>query len=228
MTTSLISVVIPTLNEAASIGATLDALFDADAHCEIIIADGGSTDATLSVIENYPVKIVKSRRGRGTQLKNGAQHANGDFLWFVHADTTAAPECFRQMRRVLEDQSIAGGNFTIRFDGERSAAKFLSWLYPKLNALGLIYGDSAIFVRRDIYDKIGGFREYPIFEDLDFVERLRKIGAVVTLPAVVETSSRRFAEKSFALTFARWTFLQILYWCGVSPEKLVKIYFPAR
>ena len=224
-----ISIIIPTLDEADSIGATLDALrlFDNE-NIEIILVDGGSADATVSIAESYAVKILHSERGRGIQLQTGANAASGEIFWFVHADTIAPPDAVFQIKRVLQNPRIVGGNFTIRFDGERFAAKFLSWLYPKLNFLGLIYGDSAIFVRREIYGRIGGFRDFPIFEDLDFIERLRKMGEIATLSSIVTTSSRRFEKKSFVLTFARWTILQILYWLGVKPETLLKIYFPTN
>lgn len=222
-----ISIIVPTLDEADSIRATLRALqFSGGENIEIILVDGGSTDATVSIAENYNVKILHSERGRGKQLQIGGGAARGEILWFVHADTLAPPDAIIQIKTALENPRVVGGNFLIRFDGERFAAKFLSWLYPKLNFLGLIYGDSAIFVRRDVYERIGGFKQFPIFEDLDFVERLKKEGDVVTLSATVETSSRRFEDKSFLLTFARWTILQILYWCGVSPDALLKIYFP--
>jgi len=221
-----ISIVIPTLNEADSIAATLDALAFFDEDIEIIVVDGGSFDATVSIAENYPVKIMRSERGRGRQLQIGGDAASGEILWFVHADTVVSPNAIFEIKRALKDFRIVGGNFTIRFDGERFAAKFLTWLYPKLNLLNLIYGDSAIFVRREIYEKIGGFKPFPIFEDLDFVERLKKAGGIVTLPVVVVTSSRRFENQSFSLTFLRWTILQMLYWLGIKPETLMKIYFP--
>lgn len=222
-----ISIIVPTLNEADSIAATLAALrfYDGE-NIEIILVDGGSVDATVSIAENHPVKILHSQRGRGKQLQIGANAARGEILWFVHADTIAPPEAIFEMKNALRDSRIVGGNFSIRFDGETFAAKFLSWLYPKLNLLGLIYGDSAIFVRRDVYERIGGFKAFPIFEDLDFVERLKREGDIATLSAVVVTSSRRFENKSFLLTFLRWTILQILYWCGSSPDALLKIYFP--
>ncbi len=222
-----ISIVIPALNEADSIAATLESLQGFGESVEIIVVDGGSFDETIAIARNFNVKILHSRRGRGIQLQTGANAANGEILWFVHADTIPAPVCVGQIRTALQNKNVVGGNFTIRFDGAKMAAKFLTWLYPQLQLLGLIYGDSAIFVRREIYESIGGFRDHPIFEDLDFVERLRKTGKIVTLSAVVTTSSRRFAGKSFILTFARWTILQILYWFGVKPETLVKIYFPA-
>lgn len=222
-----ISIVIPALDEADSIGTTLDALkFFEYENVEIILVDGGSTDATVSIAENYGVKILHSPRGRGRQLQIGGDAASGGILWFLHADTIAPPDAVSEIKRALKSPGIAGGNFTIRFGGKRFAAKFLTWLYPKLNLLGLIYGDSAIFVRRSVYEEIGGFQDYPIFEDLDFIERLRLAGEIVTLSSAVTTSSRRFENKSFILTFLRWTILQVLYWLGVSPETLLKIYFP--
>ncbi len=219
------SVIIPTLNEAGSIGATLGVFSDCGESVEIIVADGGSTDATVRIAETYGAKILRSKRGRGTQLQTGGAAANGEILWFVHADTIVSKECFVQMRSALRDVRTVGGNFTIRFDGEQLAAKFLTWLYPQLRLLGLLYGDSAIFTRREVYEKVGGFADYPIFEDLDLVEKLKKQGSLIMLGATVETSSRRFEGKSFILTLTRWTILQILYWCGVSPETLMKIYF---
>lgn len=223
-----ISIIIPALNEANSIASTLDALksFESE-NVEIILVDGGSSDETISIAENHNVKILHSPPGRGVQLQIGGDAAGGEILWFLHADTIAPPEAVFEITRALKNQHIAGGNFTIRFDGTRFAAKFLTWLYPKLNLLGLIYGDSAIFVRREIYEEIGGFKDYPIFEDLDFVERLRQEGEIITLQSIVTTSSRRFENKSFILTFLRWTILQFLYWLGVGPETLMKIYFPS-
>ena len=220
-----ISIIVPALNEEDSIRATLEALAVFE-RAEIILVDGGSTDRTVSIAENFNVRILHAPRGRGAQLAFGADRASGEVLWFVHADTIVEPDAVEQIETALAQPQVAGGNFTIRFDGARRAAKFLTWLYPNLRKLGLIYGDSAIFTRRAVYEKIGGFEPFPIFEDLDFVEKLKKEGEIVTLPTVVTTSSRRFENKSFLLTFLRWTILQVLYWLGVSPYNLLKIYFP--
>ncbi|HEY0427139.1 MAG TPA: TIGR04283 family arsenosugar biosynthesis glycosyltransferase [Pyrinomonadaceae bacterium] len=220
-----ISIIIPTLNEEDSIRETLCSL-QVFEDAEIIVVDGGSTDATVLIAKNYPVKIFRASRGRGSQLSFGGNAADGDILWFLHADTIVSPDAVEQIRKALANPRVAGGNFTIRFDGERQAAKFLTWLYPNLRKIGLIYGDSAIFVRRAVYQKTGGFKPFPIFEDLDFVERLKTAGEIVTLSSVVTTSSRRFENKSFILTFLRWMILQGLFWLGVSPYKLLKIYFP--
>jgi rSAM/selenodomain-associated transferase 2 len=221
-----ISIIIPMLNEEDSIRETLRSLQAFD-EAEIILVDGGSADVSVLIAENYDVKILHApQRGRGSQLSFGAGKASGACLWFLHADTIVCEDSIKQIKKALANPSTVGGNFTIRFDGESRAAKFLTWLYPKLNLLGLIYGDSAIFVRRPIYQKMGGFKPFPIFEDLDFVERLKKEGEIVTLSSVVTTSSRRFENKSFFLVFLRWTILQVLYWLGISPFRLVKIYFP--
>lgn len=221
-----LSIVIPTLNEEISLGKTLESLKTFGENGEIIIVDGGSSDATISIAENYNVKILHSPPGRGTQLQIGGNAASGDILWFLHADTIPSIDCVSQMMNALKNAETVGGNFTIRFDGDETAAKFLTWLYPNLRKIGLIYGDSGIFVRREVYKKIGGYEDYPIFEDLDFVRKLGRESEMVTLPASVTTSSRRFTDGKFMLTFLRWTVLQILYWLGVSPHKLVKIYFP--
>ncbi len=221
-----LSIVIPTFNEEKSLADTLESLRVFGANIEIIVVDGGSADATIEIAENYNAKVLHSPRGRGTQLQIGGNAANADVLWFLHADTIPSKDCVRHMSNALRNINTVGGNFTIRFDGDETAAKFLTWLYPNLRKLNLIYGDSAIFVRREIYQKIGGFADYPIFEDLDFVRKLSREGEIVTLPASVTTSSRRFADGKFILTFLRWTILQVLFWLGVSPETLVKIYFP--
>ena len=140
-----------------------------------------------------------------------------------------SPDAAERIFEALEhDAEAVGGNFSIRFDGHRRAARFLTWLYPQLRRLGLCYGDSAIFVRASTYKQVGGFQPFPIFEDLDLVRRLRKRGRLVHLRATVLTSSRRFEGRSFTLTFTRWAILQALYWAGVHPRILSRLYAPIR
>jgi hypothetical protein len=126
-----------------------------------------------------------------------------------------------------QDDTVAG-NFEIRFSGDFLAARFLTWLYHHLALLGLRYGDSGYFVRQSQYIAVGGFRPFPIFEDLDLMRRLRKRGRIVRSPAAVVTSSRRFEGRSFAAVFAWWTVLQLLYWVGVSPIWLGRLYRHVR
>lgn len=223
-----LSIIIPTLDEERSIGATLDAVARAAPRAEVIVVDGGSRDGTVGIARSLGAKVVSAGRGRGRQMYDGAIAARGRALWFLHADTLPSAGCVEAMSEALEDPSVAGGNFDVLFDGGSRAARFLTWLYPQLRKLGLCYGDSGIFARRESYELVGGFRDYPIFEDLDFVRRLRKVGRVAHLRARVTTSSRRFEGRSFALIFARWSFLQALYWLGVSPHTLARMYAHVR
>ncbi len=223
-----ISVIIPTLNEAAVLKQTLDAVISLPAEIEIIVVDGGSGAATVSIAESRGVKILKSAPNRGEQLHSGARAASGGVLWFLHADTMPEAETVRQMKNALENPEVVGGNFTICFEGDSRAARFMTRLYPHLRKINLLYGDSAIFARREAYEKIGGFKPLRLFEDLEFVNRLKREGKLVNLRAKVTTSSRRFENRSFGLTFARWSIFQGLYWLGVDPSRLAKRYYPFR
>jgi GT2 family glycosyltransferase len=146
----------------------------------------------------------------------------------VHADTRPPADAVQQIVGACEQPDIVGGSFTVRFDGPTYAARFLSRLYRCLGWLGLCYGDAAIFVRRDVYEQVGGFRPLLLFEDLDLVRRLKRTGRLIRLPGVVVTSSRRFEQRSFVLTLVQWTLLQTLYWLGVRPHVLARLYRPIR
>jgi rSAM/selenodomain-associated transferase 2 len=224
-----LSIIIPTLNEADSIGATLEATARVVGRVEVIVVDGGSADRTVEIAHRCGARVITCERGRGLQMHRGACVAQGEVLLFLHADTTAPPDAAERIIEALaREREAVGGNFHIRFDGEKRAARFLTWLYPQLRRLGLCYGDSGIFVRAGVYEQIGGFQPFPIFEDLDFARRLKRRGRMIHLPTSVITSSRRFEGRSFALTFARWAFLQGLYWAGVHPRVLNTLYAPVR
>ena len=225
---SQLSIIIPALNEAHSIGATLDAVAQVRGQREVIVVDGGSLDATVEVAGERGALVIKSERGRGAQMHAGACAAQGEVFWFLHADTIPPPEAVERIIEALKDPLVVGGNFEVRFDGERFAARFLTWLYPRLRWLGLCYGDSAIFVRREDYERTGGFQSFPIFEDVDLIRQLRRRGSLVHLRTIVQTSSRRFEGRSFALTFMRWAAMQGLYWLGVHPRALGRLYAPIR
>lgn len=223
-----ISIIIPTLNEELSLPAMLAAVSRLKKQLEIIVVDGGSSDNTLVIAEKAGAKIIQTEAGRGHQLNAGAKAANGDVFWFLHADTLPPENACEQILQALKDQQTIGGNFEIRFDGNRFAARFLTRLYPKLRVFDLCYGDSAFFVRRAIYEQSGGFADLPLFEDVEFYRRLKKYGRFVHLKSVVASSSRRFEKRSFALTFARWSLFQGLYWLGVSPHFLARHYAHIR
>jgi len=222
-----LSIIIPVLNEAYSIGATLAAVAQLSGSVEVLVVDGGSDDATRQIAGAGGAKVISSERGRGVQLLTGAREALGDVLWFLHADTIVPNDSTKPIVEALSDPAVVGGNFAVHFSGSGRAASFMTWLYPQLRRLGLCYGDSAIFVRREAYYRVGGFKALPIFEDLDLLRELRRIGKFVHLSSTVVTSSRRFEEHSFVGTFTRWVFMQLLYWLGVSPSRLGRFYAPS-
>jgi rSAM/selenodomain-associated transferase 2 len=224
----VISIVIPTLNEAAAIQRSIRAAQALEGEKEIIVADGGSEDSTVTIAERCGARVVYAARGRGTQMHAGAMAARGDVLWFVHADAIVDPESIRAIQNALQDSRNAGGNFRLMFEGRGLRARHLTWTYPRLRFLGLCYGDAGIFVRRLAYEQIGGFQPYPLFEDVDLVRRLRKKGRFVHLDCRIVTSSRRFEGKSYAAVWVRWIALQIFYWLGAPPERLARWYRHAR
>ena len=223
-----IAIIIPTLNEARFIQRTLDSLAPLACGAEIVVVDGGSTDGTADIARRAGVRVFGAKKGRGTQLHSGACATSAPILWFLHADTLVSRDAVERIKACLAAPEVAGGNFNLQFDGSSRGARQLTFIYPKLRRLGLCYGDSGIFVRRGIYERIGGFEPYPIFEDIDLVRRIRREGRFVHLDACLTTSSRRFEGRSFALTFAHWSALQVLFWLGVSPVRLNRWYAPVR
>ncbi len=223
-----ISIIVPALNEAHSIGATLDAVSRLSVRAEVIVVDGGSEDDTREIAAGYGAQIIGSARGRGAQMHSGACAAQGSVFWFLHADTIVPAGAIKLIVEALRDPKVVVGNFDVRFDGKGGAARLMTWLYPQLRRLGLCYGDSAIFVRREAYEQAGGFKSLPIFEDLDLLRGLRKLGRMVHVPGTVVTSSRRFEGRSFVLMFGRWVAMQVLFWLGVRPRMLGRFYAPVR
>lgn len=223
-----LSIIIPTLNEAVAIGPTLDALTRLTIASQILIVDGGSQDTTVEIAKTRDIPVLGAPAGRGFQMHAGACATQGDVLWFVHADSRPPPDAAERILQALNNFDIAGGNFSLCFDGETRSARLLTRLYPHFRKLGLCYGDAGIFCRRSVYEAAGGFRPFPIFEDLDLVRQLKRHGRFIHLPCRMTTSSRRFEGRSFSWTFARWAVLQILYWMGISPHALGRFYAPIR
>lgn len=228
-----ISVIIPTLDEERVIVKTLDAICRLVNVSEIIVLDGGSSDDTVDLVRNYEgrkaVEIIQhTKAGRGVQMNVGAEAATGEVLWFLHADTRPVQGCGRQILELMRYPDVVGGNFELIFDGEGRWPRFLTWLYPQLRSMGLVYGDSGIFVRRSVFEEMGGYREFELFEDVDLYKRLQKRGSFAHVSLSITTSSRRFEDRSFLLTFAKWSIFQGLFWLGIPPKLLAARYKALR
>lgn len=221
-----ISVITPTLNEAGNIHHRARELAMESPPWEWIVVDGGSNDETAVVARRMGAKVIVAARGRGTQLNTGAQAASGDILLFLHADTALPHGALDAIRGACRKTRIVGGNFTFSFADPSLAGRFLSAVYAaKQRVFRVWYGDSAIFVRADTFQSLGGFKGYPILEDIDFVERLRARGRTVRLPLVVRSLARRYRGR-FVATVARWSGIFALYKLGISPNRLARFYPP--
>ncbi len=220
-----ISVIIPVYNEAGTIREAGAALREAGG--EGIVVDGGSEDGTVEIARAAGMRVIEAARGRGPQMNAGARAALGEVLLFLHADTRLPAGAFAAIEALLADPAVCGGHFSLDFDGDRWESRALTRLYPFLRWFGMCYGDSALFLRREVFAQLGGYRDYPIFEDCDLFCRARRLGRFVRLPLRARTSSRRF-EGRFLRTFALWSLLQGLYWLGVSPARLDRLYRPLR
>lgn len=224
----MISVIIPTLNEEQALAPTLDLVRKLAGLLEVIIVDGGISDQTVAIAASRNCPVLSAERGRGNQLLRGASVASGEILWFLHADTHPASDATECIIAAFSDPRVAGGHFRVAFERTHWADRFFTGIYACVQRLGLCYGDSAIFVRRDYYEQAGGFRPLPLFEDLDLRRRLCREGRFVRVPGWVTTSSRRFEGRSAPLMLARWMMLQLLYWLGVSPHLLARFYAAIR
>lgn len=226
----MISVVIPTLDEARRLEPLLAALAREPAAHEAIVADGGSSDATRAVAEAAGATVVVTPPGRGRQLHEGAKRARGDVLLFVHADTRFPRGGLAAIECALADRpQCPGGNFRLLFDGEDGFSRWLEGFYAFIRARGFYYGDSALFVRRRVYDALGGIRPLALMEDYDFVRRLEDAGETCSIgePPLV-TSSRRFQGRHPAAIVAGWLVIHLLFHLGVDAEVLARLYDSTR
>lgn len=227
MAAAKLSVIIPTLNEQEALPRTLEDLGNI-AGIEVIISDGGSTDNTVDVCRGV-AKVISSVPGRGRQLNAGAAEASGDILLFLHADTILSENWNDKILSALSNKEVVGGAFSLSIDSDRLSHKIISSAANiRSKITGVPYGDQGIFARRSIFEKIGGFKEIPIMEDVDLMRRLKKVGRVVLLRDKVKTSARRWEKEGVVYTTIRNWLLICLYYMGVPPDRLYRLYKAVR
>lgn len=221
-----VSVIVPALNEAERIGATIERAQTDDA--EVIVVDGGSGDATRPIAEAHGTMVVASERGRARQMNLGSAKAGGEVLLFLHADTLLPGDYLAHVRAAMAGGAVAGAFRFATDDGSRSMRTMAWWANWRARWLGLPYGDQALFVRRDIFRAMGGYRDLPIMEDYDLVRRLRRRGKIRLVPGVVVTSARRWAALGAWRTFFRNQAIVAAWHLGVSPKRLAAYYHRGR
>lgn len=218
-----VSVIIPTLNEAAGLAALLEALRVQKPH-EIIVADGGSTDATQEAARRADL-FLTAPRGRAAQLNAGAARATGDVLLFLHADCTPEVGALEQAERCLRRRGVAAGCFTMRV---QAAGALFRWIdcvaTARVRLAGLVYGDQGLFLRRDLFERLGGFPPLRFLEDVAFSRKLRRSGRIVVAPARILVSPRRWQRTGvLRQTLRNWTLL-CLWAAGAHPDRLASSY----
>lgn len=216
-----ISVIIPTLNAQADISACLAALMeglDSGLIAELVISDGGSTDDTTVLGEAWGGEIITGPPSRGGQLSRGCAAARGMWYLVLHADTVLEPGWSGAVAAHLAQNNA--GYFKLRFD--RGGRFVAGWANLRARLFGLPYGDQGLLIRRDLYDKVGGYLDQPLMEDVAIARALR--GQLVRLDAVAVTSAAKYREQGWVRRGARnlWTLLR--YCAGTSPEVLAKSY----
>ncbi|MEO7300078.1 MAG: TIGR04283 family arsenosugar biosynthesis glycosyltransferase [Verrucomicrobiota bacterium] len=211
----MISIIIPTLNEAGQLPVTLEKIRANSAPHQIIIADGGSSDATLEVAKRQGAEIIRAEKQRSSQMNAGAKAARGEIFLFLHADTHLPSSSLSQIESALKDEGVVGGGFARRFDSNsiflRGTCALATW---RSRRFGLFLGDQGIFVRREIFARLGGFKEMTAFEDVDFSRRLAQCGKTATLQPAVVSSARRFEKRGPFLTTCRDLWLTVNYATG--------------
>jgi len=223
-----ISVIVPVLNEEKTIATTLEALLPL-APYEIIIVDGGSSDRTREIATGFQVKVISSERGRARQMNRGAGAASGDVLLFLHADTRLPATALQDIAAALNDRRYLGGRFDVELDGEH-------WLLPvvarmisyrsRISKVGT--GDQAIFVRREVFERMQGFQDIALMEDIAFCRTLKRMGDIACLRSRVVTSARRWEVDGVWRTIVRMWTIKLLYLTGVSPARLKQFYADTR
>jgi rSAM/selenodomain-associated transferase 2 len=224
MTGATVSIVVPVLNEAASVEESIRRLCLDFPDCEIVVVEGGSRDGTAQLAAPL-VRVVVSPPGRARQMNAGARHTSGEVLWFIHADTRVDPAALGQIRAALADPATVGGGLSLRFDRRSPALDYLRWSSNlRARHLHWVFGDQTMFVRRDVFEALGGFPDLPLMEDLEMSRRLHRRGRLAVLPATSTASARRLVEHGTWRMVVFMQYLKALYLLGVDPERIRRRY----
>jgi rSAM/selenodomain-associated transferase 2 len=223
------SIIIPVLNEGDGIESFLQDLkgISAGESVEFIVVDADPTGSTVNKIRSGEVTKLLSPRGRGMQMNRGAAIAKGNVMLFLHADTFLPQNALVHIKNALTDDTCAGGAFDLGIDSDRILLRLTAWCASLKHRMTRVpYGDQAIFIRSDFFRDIGGYREVPLFEDVELMRRIKKLKKKITIIRQrTKTSPRKWEKEGTLYTILRnWT-LQTLYLLGASPEGLVKYYY---
>jgi rSAM/selenodomain-associated transferase 2 len=224
----VLSIVIPALNEAAGLEATLQALQPLRLRgVELVLADGGSSDSTPTLAQPWVDAVVDAPRGRALQMNAGAARARASVLLFLHADTRLPPLADVLVLQAVQrsDQGACWGRFDVRIEGRPWMLRVVAVLMNlRSRASGIATGDQALFITRGAFERVGGFPEQPLMEDIEISRRLKRLGRPACLRARVCTSGRRWEQRGVWRTIVLMWRLRWRYWRGESPARLAEAY----
>ncbi len=221
-----LSIIVPVLNEAAHLPRMLAQLLGhQQGACEVLLVDGGSQDDTVAMARSAGFKVLIAERGRAEQMNFGAQAAKGEILLFLHADTQLPDQADQIIIKAMQDDSRHWGRFNVRIAGRARMLKVIATLMNIRSAwTGIATGDQAIFVRRQVFQRMGGFPQQALMEDIEFSKRIKNRSRPICLYQKVTTSGRRWEAKGLWRTiFLMWG-LRSAYFFGADPESLAKRY----
>lgn len=218
-----VSIIIPTLNEEEILGPTLRALQCQSEPFGVIIVDGGSTDHTIENARSEGASVLRAPRGRAAQMNRGAEAADGEILLFLHADTHLPPDGLTRIRQTLTQSSAIAGTFRLQFDTPTPLLRFYSWC-TRWPWIRICFGDRGLFTTRSTFHAVGGYPNWPLFEDLELAARLNNHGDFHYLNDVVTTSARRFHRNGVLLQQLRNAYLWVHYVAGGHPESVAHLY----
>lgn len=225
---TVISIIVPVLNEEKAIENTLIRICALQGEKEIIVVDGGSSDNTVKMASKYGI-VLESQKGRAKQMNTGASMARESILWFVHSDSLVSTDSLEGIERAIAQGYIGGGFSLYFYDYDTRFMRFVSksstW---RAKYLGLYFGDQGVFVKKDIFHELGGFKEIELMEDWEIAKRLQRKGKMKMLDIKIGTSARRFKTEGQLRTLLLMHKLKVLYLLGVSPSKINKMYREAR
>jgi rSAM/selenodomain-associated transferase 2 len=221
-----VSVIIPIWNDAVQLRAVLDVLTKIDGILEIIVGDASDGPECAAIARHAGAIVVQCPEpSRGKQMNAAAAIARGDVLLFQHADTEISEAHIDSLRRTMADESIVGGGYYRRFNPHHRSRRWMEPIIRKINSWSTIWGDQSMFIRRNHFEKLGGFKPIPLFEDADLSKRLRRSGKVMLIDPPMWSSARRHkAYGSWRASVEIFTVVQ-LYRLGVSPFWLHKQYY---
>jgi len=224
----LVSVVIPAFDEELELSGVLGHLAALPGRWELLVADGGSRDQTLRIARDRGVRVVAEGASRAEQMNAAARQADGELLLFLHADSRLPSGAYAGLAAAAREPDVVGGNFVLRFTGDDRFSFVLTLTYVLHRLFRRYYGDSSLWVRREVFERLGGFRPLPFMDDYDFVRRLEASGRTVCLPGPALTSSRRWRALGVPRTLWTWVVLRLMFRLGVRRPRLGRLYSRAR